>query len=321
MKRLRVSIVVALGALAALAMSLSSAGAGCAQIIGADFDKPFAAGGGGASSATGTTGAMTTTSGSMTSSSVSGSTSTGPGPLCGNGVCDPTETNCNCPGDNCVQAVGDGCCEAPENKCLYPVECADQPEMCGDACCSDTETNATCPQDCPAGCPDATCDTMGGENCSVCAADCPCGGDELCSNGDCKKANGQPCVGASECGSDACVGTDCATGTCMALICCATACADCQQCGADGSGCVDLGSNPACPGNATCVGGLCQCTNGVQEATESAVDCGGDCVGLTCADGMTCVVPEDCTSGVCCDCGANGFLCEPDADCATNCPP
>jgi hypothetical protein len=66
------------------------------------------------------------------------------------------------------------------------------------------------------------------------------------------------------------------------------------------------------------------CMNDMLDGTETAVDCGGDCD--PCDDGQTCLLPEDCVSGVCdetCQAPAcddevlNGD--ELDADCGGSC--
>ena len=49
------------------------------------------------------------------------------------------------------------------------------------------------------------------------------------------------------------------------------------------------------------------CTNGVKDATETDVDCGGACA--KCVDGKSCAVGTDCTDGVCKDTGA-GLKCQ-----------
>lgn len=310
-------LLLVLGATAFAASAVGASGVGCAQIIGADFDKPFATGGGGAAStSTSPTSSTSTTMSTTTSGDTSSSASTG-GPLCGNGVCDLNETTCGCPGDNCPQVVGDGCCDAPETWCANPNDCPTITDICNDSCCGPNETHDSCPGDCAVNCPNMDCDMPGGENCTTCPNDCLCDANQGCLNGACLKADGITCTGATDCASNNCVGTDCASGTCTDTICCALPCTLCQECAAGGGACTDLPSNAACPGNTACVAGLCQCADGTQDGNESDVDCGSDCGTQLCADGMKCLAPEDCTSGLCCDCAASGMLCE--TDCA-NCP-
>jgi hypothetical protein len=70
------------------------------------------------------------------------------GTLCGNGVCDGSETTTSCPSD-CPAATA----------------------ICGDLTCQSTENNSSCAIDCPAtGCGNGTCSTS--ENTSTCPQDC-----------------------------------------------------------------------------------------------------------------------------------------------------
>ena len=56
--------------------------------------------------------------------------------------------------------------------------------------------------------------------------------------------------------------------------------------------------------NQTCVDP--SCTDGEQNGTETAIDCGGSCAPAhTCDNGAACQVPGDCTSGVC-----TGMICQ-----------
>ncbi|MFO0615548.1 MAG: hypothetical protein U0414_23340 [Polyangiaceae bacterium] len=278
--------------------------AGCAQIIGADFDKPFANGGGaGPTGATSTSTGTTSSSGSVSVGSTSASSSTGAGPFCGNGVCDP-EDDCSCA--DCPAQCGDGCCQATEDWCHCPADCKPEMDVCGDACCGPTDP-ASCPTDCNPTCGDGVCKSEDGDNCTTCPNECPCPG--LCMDGACLLANGETCDSGPQCG----------TGNCVDLICCALPCdAGCQTCAVDGTGCVDLPSNPVCPGNETCVGSFCQCKDGLKDGLETDIDCGSDCGLLLCGVGNACGVDGDCASGHCCDCAAAGLLCE--NDCATDCP-
>lgn len=101
----------------------------------------------------------------------------------------------------------------------------------------------------------------------------------------------------------------------------------CVECLED-SACMD---HPGCASEACiCVAGDCKlerCTNGVPDADESDVDCGG-AVCDPCADGQMCVLGADCASKVCDDAGkcavptcedevANGN--ESDVDCGGDC--
>ena len=100
------------------------------------------------------------------------------GACCGNGVCDPDETNANCPAD-CTAPCGDNTCDDTQGEDC--VSCAtDCGQCCGDGQCKPEhgETCQFCPEDCmacPPGptCGDLNCDADGGENCFTCDTDCP----------------------------------------------------------------------------------------------------------------------------------------------------
>jgi hypothetical protein len=64
----------------------------------------------------------------------------------------------------------------------------------------------------------------------------------------------------------------------------------------------------ACNNGADCISGVCTgkicqagtCNDGVQNADETGIDCGGRCASQNkCADKMGCVVSNDCSSGIC----------------------
>lgn len=297
-RRIAVSILVT-SALIAGAFAL---GGGCAQIIGADFDKPFATGGGGA------TASSTTADSSASSGSTSGpgSSSASVGPLCGNSVCDADEDVCTC--SDCPDKCGDNCCSGAERKCNCEADCKDEVDVCGDTCCSGDENDSNCPGDCKPGCGDGSCDTST-ETCESCPAECGCTGSDLCTAGVCKSGAGVACDDNGDCGSDNCVD----------LICCAEPCfGPCRTCLGDGTGCMELPSDALCPGSPECVSGLCRCANGVMDGPETDIDCGGDC--LPCLDSFHCAVETDCVSTFCCDCAANGLVCVPTGDCVAECP-
>jgi hypothetical protein len=149
-----------------------------------------------------------------------------------------------------------------------------------------------------------------------------------------------PCGGPADCpGSD----TGCRTRTCESFVCG-------YEDAPAGSPCGESGGT-VCDGNGACV--MPGCTDGVQNGSESDVDCGGpDCPG--CAHGSICFENGDCASnfcdgtggaggvggaaggagstvaGVCapcsdesdcapnaCDDGVCGSICQDDEDCAT----
>ncbi len=120
-------------------------------------------------------------------------------------------------------------------------------------------------------------------------------------------ADGAACRSGNDCASSAC------NGTCQAPSCadgvkngtetgfdCGGSCAPVKKCGT-GVACTVNGD---CVSDA-CAGGLCaassaQCGDGVQNGTETGIDCGGSCAPLKrCAAGASCGAPSDCNSGVC----------------------
>ncbi len=106
----------------------------------------------------------------------------------------------------------------------------------------------------------------------------------------------------------------------------------------------DCGAGVGCGANSDCASGLCcltgtqggtpctknqclgsLCNDGVQNGTETSIDCGGVSCG-PCIDGKPCLTASDCTSGVCdktcqtptCDDGVKNGT-ETDVDCGTVC--
>ncbi len=99
----------------------------------------------------------------------------------------------------------------------------------------------------------------------------------------------EECSTADDCGAD----SDCATFSCDAGMCS-------QTNAALGAACDDDGGE-VCDGDGQCV--PANCIDTVQNGSETAVDCGGECPG--CANGETCASGDDCLSGFCDD-GAGG---------------
>jgi hypothetical protein len=81
--------------------------------------------------------------------------------LCGNGVCDPTETAASCQLD-CGPRCGDGVCEGNEAS-TCPSDC----QTCGNGVCEGNEPS-TCPSDCTV-CGNGVCE---GNEASTCTSDC-----------------------------------------------------------------------------------------------------------------------------------------------------
>jgi hypothetical protein len=115
------------------------------------------------------------------------------GVFCGDGFCDLGFETCDsCPNDCAVcECVPNGFCEAGETCPSCPDDCCGP--ACGDGNCNPDEQCGLvgfCPADCPAcpTCGDQVCDTLSGETCTDCPADCgvcasPCG-NGLCEPGE-----------------------------------------------------------------------------------------------------------------------------------------
>jgi hypothetical protein len=66
--------------------------------------------------------------------------------VCGDGVCNGTETSVTCPADCPTSVCGDGVCNGTETSVTCPADCPTS--VCGDGVCNGTETNISCPADC-----------------------------------------------------------------------------------------------------------------------------------------------------------------------------
>jgi hypothetical protein len=127
----------------------------------------------------------------------------------------------------------------------------------------------------------------------------------------------------------------CATGTCT-LTACNAGFFDCDGNPANGCEALPCGTGSHCQTSAQCASGVCQngfctnvasCTDGVQNGTETGLDCGGSCP--PCGAGQGCTSGASCQSGVC-----TGGVCQAPActdgvkngsetgvDCGGSCPP
>ena len=155
---------------------------------------------------------------------------------------------------------GNGACVA----CLAPTDCPTPTEKCLVAACDATaHTCGTAPTAMGTACAEnggKLCDDKGA--CVVCLAptDCP--------------------VPATKCLIATCDATAHTCGTTPAAL---------------GATCTDNGG-VVCDGTGVCVAD--HCADGVKDADETDVDCGGvDCT--TCADGQKCLTASDCTDQVC----------------------
>jgi hypothetical protein len=131
------------------------------------------------------------------------------------------------------------------------------------------------------GCPGAAgnVDAGGGEAAATGCAACS-GATPVCVAGQCVA-----CASDSDCPS---TGTSCAVSACVS-----NACVTAKT--ALGTACMDHGGI-VCDGQGTCT--RSHCGDGVQDADETSVDCGGSTCGK-CAPGATCKVNTDCLSGDC----------------------
>lgn len=259
---------------------------------------------------------------SSSSSSTGGSTSTGT--RCGNGICEPGESEESCPddcGSTCphpICEVGDalvmGCDACVDQVCAQDPFCCDQgwddqcisqaDDLCGAGCCGnglcEGQTCASCPDDCGACvCGDMQCL---GEDCSTCATDC--GDCPACSHTACQVG---PALGPTSC-PDRCV-----TQVCMQdPSCCNMAPFDgqCQQIAA-----------MLCPGGDPCINAVCaqhpQCCTSDWSAfcvAEAATICqvGCDCAHAPCDTGMA--LAATCDPCVAAICAADPYCCDSDWD-------
>jgi hypothetical protein len=169
----------------------------------------------------------------------------------------------------------------------------------------------------------ADCDDSYGGTCSVKAckdgycqgepkpAGTSCGAQgQICNdNGSCCstcQSNGYECGTTSDgCGGSLSCGS-CATGqVCQGGQCCLPkTCTAGVSCGTQSDGCGGTITCGTCPAGDQCSGGVCGCVNGVQNGSETDVDCGGSCA-KKCASAQSCLAGSDCTTGAC----AEGICC------------
>jgi hypothetical protein len=130
-----------------------------------------------------------------------------PPDVCGNGVCEDSESEASCPSDCAPPDVcGNGVCEDSESEASCPSDCAPAvvcDEVCEADCVSDGEAcTDSCAGPCIQGCSDAF---------SACSAGC--GGFPSCL-GDCSTAN-NACVDGCSVGNNTCkLGCDTTEGLC-----------------------------------------------------------------------------------------------------------
>ena len=205
-------------------------------------------------------------------------------PTCNDTVRNGTETDLDCGGGSCPACANGLACVNNQGArdCVSGV-CTNN--VCQGPGCLDSVKNGT---ETDVDCGGAVCGSCGnGLRCSV-ASDCASG---VCSgNGNNRVCQVPTCNDGVRNGAE--TATDCGGGTCGP-------CANGQAC-ANGFGVRDCASG-------VCTNSVCQnptCNDGVKNANETAVDCGGggalNCG--PCANGLACVNNQgarDCQSGVC----------------------
>lgn len=167
-----------------------------------------------------------------------------------------------------ASVCGDAICNGSETCSICPGDCGSCPAVCGDFSCDENETCSTCFEDCGtcggAVCGDATCDA--GEGCETCSADCGacspvcgdlgCNGSETCSTcpGDCGVCSGPTCGDLTCNGSETCDSCPGDCGSCPPVCGCGDgllqfACGETCDDGntVAGDGCNDMCLTEPCP--------------------------------------------------------------------------
>ncbi len=220
---------------------------------------------------------------------------------CGNRC--PTGSACNAGTCSCPVAGQVACSGACVDTRSDPANCAG----CGNACASGYACQSSACLCLGSSCGGVCFDTQRDpSHCGGCSTVCASG--QSCLSGVCKcPASSQACGGvctdvtsnAAHCGT---CDTVCALGaSCTASQCvcpagkqvCSGACTDVSSdkynCGACGSYCPGLCSGNAC---------LPTCSDGVKNAAETDIDCGGSAC-APCASGKFCLVGGDCMGNTC----------------------
>lgn len=165
-------------------------------------------------------------------------------------------------------------------------------------------------------CVSSVCEQVSSGSPMLCGASCKDGvqngleSDVDCGTADCGKcADGKYCVSDSNCLSVACsksgfcVASKCYNGKWDSSVSGGTNETD-TDCG--GSNCAACAAGKVCKVASDCVTGVCtsgkcalatSCSNGVQDGSESAVDCGSTCT--KCALNKACKLNSDCSSNNC----------------------
>eukprot|EP00877_Chromochloris_zofingiensis_P011489 jgi/Chrzof1/6594/Cz19g02010.t1 len=259
-------------------------------------------------------------------------------PTCKNGIKDATETDVDCGGSSCAARciVGKTCASASD--CGTGIctngECAPQP-TCTDNIKNGQETDVDCGgPTCPACVFGDACAANSDCNTNNCSGG-KCGEPTTCKNGvkdgqetdvDCGGLCIAKCRTSKVCSSSAdCISNNCGPGVCIEAATCYNGIKDGKESGVDcgGGGCnaaCDVGEG--CGSVWDCVSKVCTsgkcadaptCKNGIKDATETDVDCGGSSCAARCIVGKTCASASDCGTGIC----TNG-KCAPQPTCTDN---
>ena len=292
-------------------------------------------------------------------SGVCGGAGTCAPPTCEDGVRNGGETGDDCGGPGCAPCGQGGGCASGRDCASGVCRVAQRVGACVAAGCDDhvhngDELAVDCGGGCGpcgtgmpclagAGCDSGVCEGAGGDEPGACAP--PTCEDGVDNGGETAADCGgpcDPCVAGQACETPA----DCASGVCWELVCQEPACDDeLANGGETGVDCGGPTACPRCPDAGRCLAGtdctsrvcdvatltcsVATCSDGTHNGDETDEDCGSSCPAL-CADGLACVAPSDCSSGVCAEdstCAAptcndgvrNGD--ETDDDCGGGCDP
>lgn len=239
------------------------------------------------------------------------------GASCGGCAASTCTDNNQCSSGLCLNSIGQcadpSCSDTIKNGSESGIDCGGEclaegkPCSNGETCqndvdCSSGVCNVTCQPPAPH-CSnniqdqDETDVDCGGVDCAVCVDNQGCRTGADCEHGVCGVGNSCPGPGTCVCQTPSCTdgvlngtetGTDCG-GACVVQ---SLTCADGQPCGVD----ADCASG-------VCNGGACQapaphCSNGVTDAGETDLNCGGgECP--ACNDNQNCAVAADCANNIC----------------------
>jgi len=231
-------------------------------------------------------------------------------PNCTDGLQNGAETDVDCGGFCQPCTTGKSCALAADCQSQVCFGGICQPPKCTDGKKNGSETDVDCGGGQCSGCPDG----------KACVGPTDCAGS-VCSGGICCTAQSQALTCANKCGpvinncgqTVACGG--CPTGeTCQQNVCvcvpepASTTCAG--KCGMVPNNCGQVVDCGPCDASTSGAGGADAgtCANGVQDGTETGVDCGGGCPGCAacggCAIGSDCAAGLTCSAGVCGPCGS-----------------